>query len=115
VLCGEGWGIDPQAFPKYGEGEFHQSTGVEHEVEGYMFAYLQGHDWVLYEGQWEEHFEFVDHNVLTEDMNDGGMEYVKFAKVGLKQSSECLAYQHVPEGSSMDTRPSKTTFGCYSY
>jgi hypothetical protein len=23
VLCGEGWGINPQAFPNYGEGEFH--------------------------------------------------------------------------------------------
>ena len=31
----------------------------------------------------EEHFEFVHHNVLVEDMNDGKMEYVKFGKMDL--------------------------------
>ena len=31
----------------------------------------------------EEHFEFVHHNVLAEDMNDGQMEYVKFGEVGM--------------------------------
>ena len=31
----------------------------------------------------EEHFEFVHHNVLAEDMNDSKMEHVKSVKVGL--------------------------------
>ena len=31
----------------------------------------------------EEHFEFVHHNVSTNDMNQGTMEYAKFGKVRL--------------------------------
>lgn len=31
----------------------------------------------------EEHFEFVHHNVLADDMNGGKMEYAKFGKLGL--------------------------------
>ena len=32
----------------------------------------------------EEQFEFVHHNVLSDDMSDEKMEYAKFGKVGLK-------------------------------
>ena len=33
----------------------------------------------------EEPFEFVQHDVLVEDMNDGKMEYVKFWEGGFEQ------------------------------
>ena len=32
----------------------------------------------------EDCFEFVHHNVLGDDMNEGNMEYAKIGKVGLK-------------------------------
>lgn len=32
----------------------------------------------------EDHLEFVNHNVLGDDMNEGKMEYVKSSKVGMK-------------------------------
>ena len=31
----------------------------------------------------EKHFEFIHHNVYTNDMNKGKVEYAKFSKVGL--------------------------------
>ena len=31
------------------------------------------------------HFEFVHHNVSTNEMNNGKMEYTKFGKVGLNK------------------------------
>lgn len=34
----------------------------------------------------EEHFEFVQHNVLANYMNDGKLEYAKIGHVGLNNS-----------------------------
>ena len=35
-------------------------------------------------------FEFVHHNVLVDDMNDGKMEYMKFKKVALNNHVSLL-------------------------
>ena len=55
---------------------------VRQKVEGWGFAYVQGHDRWLHERQWEEHLSLFI-TISIEDMNHGKMEYVKFGKVGL--------------------------------
>ena len=104
MLCGEGWGVDPQTFPNDGLGNFTSLPVLNKKIEVYLGWYaspLMGHvvsckklgDEGLHtlkgvigyymKDNGEEHFEFVHHNVLLEDMNDNKMEYEKFGKMGL--------------------------------
>lgn len=39
----------------------------------------------------KQHYEFVHHNVLVDDMHDGGMEFAKFGKVSL---NNCASFSY---------------------
>ena len=63
----------------------------------------------------DAHFEFVHHNVLAEDMNDGKLEYVKLNKVGM---NNCVSLSHsniLQRVSSMGWILYDEAFGGHSY
>ena len=49
----------------------------------------------------EEHLEFVHHNVVAHDMNEGKMEYTKVGEGGIEYLRESFSFLYFAKGSSM--------------
>jgi hypothetical protein len=49
----------------------------------------------------KDHFDFVHHNVLAGDMNEGKLECTKFGKVGLNNRVSLSHSQKLTKGSPM--------------
>lgn len=78
MLRGVIWGFDAQAFSNSGQGRFvnilvlnkKKSCSISLVWFGYYMKDNPG-----------DHFEFMHHNVITNDMNVGKMGYAKFRKL----------------------------------
>lgn len=57
----------------------------------------------------EEHFKIVNHNVSTNDANEGKMQYAKYGKVGLN-NSVCLSHSNI-----LQMAYQQTCFGMKKY